>query len=78
MYSPQVALYTVGNENFVDEDSVPKPQTPYSEINFRSNKILAQLAGETFSPIALRFATIYGPSARIRFDVVINMLVEWL
>ena len=32
------------------------------------------MADENFTPIALRFGTVYGISPRIRFDVVINML----
>ena len=37
-------------------------------------KGLKELADESFTPIALRFGTVYGMSSRIRFDVVINML----
>jgi len=74
VFASSCSVYGVGDESFVDEDSVPKPQTPYSLNKLQVEQDLVQLAGETFSPIALRFATIYGPSARIRFDVVINML----
>ena len=35
---------------------------------------LSKIADHTFSPIALRFGTVYGMSPRIIFDVVINML----
>ena len=59
---------------FLDEDSPTNPLTPYSLNKLQIENDLAELAGDDFSPIALRFGTVYGPSPRIRFDLVINML----
>ena len=59
---------------FLDEDSPTNPLTPYSLNKLQIETDLAELAGDDFSPIALRFGTVYGPSPRIRFDLVINML----
>ena len=58
----------------LSETSKTNPQTPYSLNKVQIEDGLKDLANETFSPIALRFGTVYGMSPRIRFDVVINML----
>jgi len=58
----------------MDEDEDTYPQTPYSLNKLQIEQDLSDLADESFSPIALRFATVFGISPRIRFDLVINML----
>ena len=58
----------------MDEDGETAPQTPYSLNKLQIEQDLSDLADESFSPIALRLATVFGISPRIRFDLVINML----
>lgn len=60
---------------FLDENSKTNPQTGYSLNKLQIEGDLEAIATENFFPICLRFATIFGVSPRIRFDVVINMLV---
>ena len=62
-------------ENYLTENSQTSPQTGYSLNKLQIEEDLKLIADSTFSPICLRFATIFGVSSRIRFDVVINMLV---
>jgi len=57
-----------------NEDSLTNPLTPYSKNKLQIEEDLSELADEKFSPIALRLATVFGGSPRIRFDIVINML----
>ena len=59
---------------FLDEKSPVNPLTPYSLNKLQIETDLAKLGDDEFSPIALRFGTVYGPSPRVRFDLVINML----
>ncbi|MCW8899143.1 MAG: NAD(P)-dependent oxidoreductase [Gammaproteobacteria bacterium] len=61
-------------DGLLDEESPTNPQTPYSINKIQVEEGLSKIADNTFSPIALRFGTVYGMSPRIRFDVVINML----
>jgi len=62
-------------ENYLTETSETSPQTGYSLNKLQIEEDLKSIADSSFSPICLRFATIFGVSSRIRFDVVINMLV---
>lgn len=75
IYPSSCSIYGAAlSDGFLTETSEVNPQTPYSLNKLQVEKELKKLADEKFSPIALRFGTIYGLSPRIRFDVVINML----
>lgn len=75
IYPSSCSVYGAAVESgFLDEDSATNPQTPYSINKLQVEEGLKKIAGDSFTPIALRFGTVYGMSPRIRFDVVINML----
>ena len=74
IFASSCSIYGIGGSEYLDERSAVKPQTPYSLNKVQIESDLRSLADASFSPIALRFATIYGPSPRIRFDVFVNML----
>jgi nucleoside-diphosphate-sugar epimerase len=75
IFASSCSVYGIGEHKYLTEDSKTNPQTYYSLNKLQIEEDLASISDQTFSPIALRFATIFGLSARIRFDVVINMLV---
>ena len=75
IFASSCSIYGIGDGSLLDENSQVNPQTFYSLNKLQIEQDLQSLSDATFSPIALRFATIYGPSPRIRFDVVVNMLV---
>jgi nucleoside-diphosphate-sugar epimerase len=73
IFASSCSIYGKGSDKELDEDSEVFPQTPYSLNKLQIEEGLKKLSDENFSPIALRFATAFGASPRIRFDVVINM-----
>ena len=50
------------------------PQTAYAHCKALVERDVSALADDTFSPTFLRNATAYGPSPRMRFDIVLNNL----
>jgi len=61
----------------VDESAPLAPLTAYAESKVRSERSLAEMSSDAFSPVSLRFATAYGVSPRLRLDIVLNNLVGW-
>lgn len=62
------------NDQMLDERSELNPISLYAQSKLASEKVLLHLADETFSPVILRFGTVYGLSGRTRFDLVVNLL----
>ena len=74
IFASSCSVYGIGGKELLTESSPTNPQTFYSLNKQQIEDDLKSLSDERFSPIALRFATVFGSSPRIRFDVVINML----
>ncbi len=74
IFASSCSVYGVGDAGLLNESSPTQPQTPYSLNKLQIEQDLSALADRNFSPIALRFATAFGLSPRIRFDLVTNML----
>jgi nucleoside-diphosphate-sugar epimerase len=62
------------SELVLDEKSVLKPISLYARSKAAAEKVLLGMTAEDFSPVILRFSTIYGLSGRFRFDLVVNLL----
>jgi nucleoside-diphosphate-sugar epimerase len=62
------------SDQMLDERSELNPVSLYARSKIASEKVLLQMADEHFSPVILRFGTIYGLSGRTRFDLVVNLL----
>lgn len=74
VYASSCSVYGVGTGEFLDETSPPNPQTAYAECKVLVERDLGAMASADFSVVFLRNATAYGPSPRMRFDIVLNDL----
>jgi nucleoside-diphosphate-sugar epimerase len=77
IYTSSCSVYGAGASDHCTEQTPPNPQTAYAKCKVLVERELQSLADETFSPVVLRNATAYGPSPRMRFDLVLNNLVAW-
>lgn len=62
-------------EGLINEQSNLNPLTTYAKANVRAEKEILPLADAKFAVTALRQATVYGYSPRMRFDLAINGMV---
>ena len=74
VYTSSCSVYRAGTGEFLDEDSPVNPQTAYARCKVLVERDLLAMAGPGFTPVLLRNATAFGPSPRMRFDIVINDL----
>jgi len=74
IFASSCSVYGIGGSEQLTESSPTNPQTFYSLNKKQIEEDLCSISDRHFSPIALRFATVFGSSPRLRFDVVINML----
>jgi nucleoside-diphosphate-sugar epimerase len=74
VYASSCSVYGLGSGEMLDETSPVNPQTAYAECKVRVERDLTPLADHRFSVVFLRNATAYGPSPRMRFDIVLNDL----
>jgi nucleoside-diphosphate-sugar epimerase len=74
VYTSSCSVYGAGRGEFKDEQSETNPQTAYAECKVMVERDLSAMATDDFSPTFLRNATAYGPSPRMRFDIVLNNL----
>ena len=62
------------SDYIVDEQSATMPISLYAETKLNSERVLLDAKSETFHPVILRFATVFGLAPRPRFDLVVNLL----
>ncbi|HTT14033.1 MAG TPA: SDR family oxidoreductase [Burkholderiaceae bacterium] len=74
VYASSCSVYGVGTGDFLDESSPTNPQTAYAKCKVLVENDLKPMAGPDFCVTFLRNATAYGPSPRMRFDIVLNDL----
>jgi nucleoside-diphosphate-sugar epimerase len=80
VYTSSCSVYGAGSDAYRTEESETNPQTAYAGCKVLVERDLSALADDDFSPTFLRNATAYGPSPRMRFDLVLNNLsgLAWI
>jgi len=75
VYASSCSVYGFGSDGgFLDETSPTNPQTAYANCKVKVERDVKPLADGDFCVSFLRNATAYGPSPRMRFDIVLNDL----
>jgi nucleoside-diphosphate-sugar epimerase len=74
VYTSSCSVYGAGSDHYRVEESSTDPQTAYAQCKVLVERDLSKMADDNFSPTFLRNATAYGPSPRMRFDLVLNNL----
>jgi len=69
------SVYGSGLETSLNEESLVNPLTIYAKSSLDAENSVLPLNSETFSVSVMRNATVFGLSRRMRFDLVINLMV---
>jgi nucleoside-diphosphate-sugar epimerase len=75
--SSSCSVYGASTKEIVNEESEPKPVTPYAESKVLAERDISKLSDADFSPTFLRSSTAYGLSPMLRFDLVVNNFIAW-
>jgi nucleoside-diphosphate-sugar epimerase len=75
VFASTCSVYGAAEDYVLNEGSVVSPVSLYAETNLRSEDVILRgfEGTETVRGI-VRFATVYGASKRMRFDLVVNIL----
>jgi len=74
VYTSSCSVYGLGSGEFLSETSPVNPQTAYAVCKTLVERDVRPMASKDFCVTFLRNATAFGPSPRMRFDIVINDL----
>jgi len=72
--SSSCSVYGKGEELKLSEESKTNPISVYAKSTFEAEQQNLAIADDNFSVTALRNATVFGLSNRMRFDLVVNLM----
>jgi nucleoside-diphosphate-sugar epimerase len=74
IYASSASVYGAGSKEALKETDLLAPQTEYAKSKVAIEHVLTDLKSDSFSPVMLRNATIFGLAPRMRFDLAINIM----
>ncbi len=74
IYSSSASVYGHGIKPNLTEKDDPAPLTAYARSKLAVEKVLCPMASESFEPVILRNATVFGVAPRMRFDLAVNVM----
>lgn len=78
IYTSSCSVYGLDKYNkLLSERSNLNPVSHYARIKIMSEKALLSSANNNFKPTIIRLGTVFGPSKRMRFDLVVNTMSKF-
>jgi len=74
IYASSCSVYGFTGDEIVNENSPLNPLTAYSKSKVASEELVLKEKTDDFVVVCLRKSTLYGPSKRMRFDLVVNTM----
>lgn len=74
VFSSSCSVYGHGEGLALDETAPPSPLTTYARATLRAEQETLPLGDGGFCTTALRNATVFGLSPRMRFDLIVNLM----
>ncbi|MBU1632522.1 MAG: NAD-dependent epimerase/dehydratase family protein [Nanoarchaeota archaeon] len=75
VYASSCSVYgTSKGDDLLSESSFLNPVSLYAKMKIASENALLGMKDDNFLPTILRLGTVFGPSYRSRFDLVVNLL----
>ena len=75
VFASSCSVYGHGAVELLTESSEKNPVSTYASLKLEAEDALLGMADNTFVPVILRQATLFGASPRMRFDLAINRMV---
>ena len=72
--SSTCSIYGAAEEQLCDEASTANPLSVYAKSNYECEQVVRSMNASDFTTCALRNATVFGLSRRMRFDLVVNLM----
>ena len=77
IFASSCSVYGAGGDNLLHEQSELHPLSLYAQTKLWAENGIRKLADDSFCPVLLRQATLFGLSPRMRFDLAINMMTKF-